>query len=155
MTQLSRILSPLVLRPPAMLNLYQPALPNHQVWPSAAFTGMVDCGALDQDVWKEIVNIQAPGILRFLCVMNASEAPKDIGLRITIDGEQVAEDIIEAISVHGHGLSTDIGALTGSLNTPALLTAPFTHLQVHVLSSMALSAGNSLHYLLDYYLVKS
>lgn len=155
MTTLSRILSPLVLRPPAMLNLYQPANPVQQVWPSAAFTGMVDCGALEANVWKEIVNIQAPGVLRFLCAMNASDVTKDIGLRITIDGEPVAETIIESIANHGHGLSTDIGALTGSLNTPALLTAPFTHLQVHVLSSVALAAGSSLRYLIDYYLVKS
>lgn len=151
-TTLSRILSSVALRIPATLNLYRPATPTLTVWPTTAV--LSDCGAMAPNVWKEIINVQSPGILRYLSLVGGTATSKMWGLRIKIDGVAVAELMMtQNSSTARHGITTDIAAFNGAVSSPTPICVPFNTLSVEAVCTTTLNAGSSLQYFIDYYLV--
>lgn len=151
-TKLSRILSSVASRIPATLPIYRPPNSTNTIWPPSAT--LTDCGAMTANVWKEILSVQSPGVLRYLCLVNGSATSKMFGLRIKIDGATVSELMMTSnSSTARHGITTDIAAFNGAVSTPTLISVPFNTLVVEAASSVTLTAGSSLQYFVDYYLV--
>lgn len=152
-TSLSTILSPTLTRPVASLPLYVPPAGSNAIWPPT--TVSTDCGAITATVWKEIVNITAPGILRHACVQVGTTTSKRVGMRITIDGISIGELIMTSNSTTAaHGVTTDINAAGNYAQFPYLIGAPFQSLKVEAYSSVTLSAAASCRYFVDYILVR-
>ncbi len=151
-TKLSRILSSVAQRIPATLPIYKPPSGSNTIWPTTAT--LPDCGAMTANVWKEILSIQSPGVLRYLCLVNGTPTSKMFGLRIKIDGVAVSELMMTSnSSTARHGITTDIAAVNGAVSAPTLISVPFNTLTVEAVSTVTLTAGASLQYFADYYLV--
>lgn len=153
-TRLSRILTPIQLRAPVQIPMYRPQFVSSQIWPNNTQVS-TDCGALTANTWKEIVNIQAPGVLQFLALQSGSNTSKNFALRALIDGELAIDFATNGNATHMYnGLSTCPLAMATTSTHFTPLAYPFTNLQIEVMSSVGLSAGNSLKYSLLHYLVQ-
>lgn len=93
-------------------------------------------GALVQNVWKELLAINSPGVLKFCAVHSMTANAQTFGFRIVIDGV-VSFDYEFATTTNTQGVVA-VGALaTGSSPTIALDRMPFNTLSVQVRSTVA------------------
>jgi hypothetical protein len=99
-----------------------------------AFFDATNSGALTADVYKDVLVLNAPGVLK-LCVLRPLDATaRTVGLRITIDGV-VVYDASAATSSSNTGLMP-VG-VAHSANFASLDRVPFSTLSIAVKSSLA------------------